>query len=72
MSLLDRLALSMLPLVPRPWMRVLASRYIAGERLEDALAKLEELARRGHPGILDVLGEDVGSEEAARRVEVMA
>ena len=68
MSLLDRLALSTLPLVPRPLMRVLASRYIAGERLEDALAKLEELARRGHPGILDVLGEDVGSEEAARRV----
>jgi len=54
--------------VPRPVMRRLSARYIAGERLDEALAKLEELARRGHPGILDILGEGVATAEQARRV----
>lgn len=66
MSLLDRFAISTLPLVPGPVMRHLASRYIAGERLEDAKAKLCELAGRGYPGIIDVLGEDVADEGEAR------
>ena len=37
-------------------MRRLAARYIAGERLEDALARMAELERRGYPTIVDVLG----------------
>ena len=61
----EKLVLAGLPYIPRPIMRRLASRYIAGERLEDAIAKLEDLARRGHPGILDVLGENVGTAEEA-------
>ncbi len=68
MSFLDRAALASLPLLPRPIMRRLAARYIAGEELEDALAKLTELAARGHAGILDLLGEDVMAEEEARAV----
>ncbi|HKX45982.1 MAG TPA: proline dehydrogenase family protein, partial [Planctomycetota bacterium] len=66
--LLDRLALSLLPAIPTPVMRRLAGRYIAGERLEDALARLAELAGRGFPGILDLLGENVTSESGARAV----
>jgi len=62
----DKLVLSSLPLIPTPIMRRLASRYIAGEKLEDALVKLAELARRGHPGILDILGENVAGEAEAR------
>jgi proline dehydrogenase len=69
MGVLDRAALSTLPLLPRWLMRRLAARYIAGEQLSDALAKLSELAARGFPGILDVLGEDVTDEDAARTVE---
>ncbi len=61
----EKLVLAGLPYIPRPIMRRLASRYIAGERLEDAIAKLEDLARRGHPGILDVLGENVATAEEA-------
>jgi len=68
MSLLDQLAISALPLVPRPLMRRLSSRYIAGETLEDALSCLRALRARGHPGILDMLGEDVADEEGARAV----
>jgi proline dehydrogenase len=68
MSVLDRAALSLLPLLPRWLMRRLASRYIAGEELADALAKLAELRAQGFAGILDVLGEDVLDERAAHAV----
>lgn len=68
MSIFDRLALSTLPLIPTPVMRRLAGRYIAGERLEEAIARLESLAAVGHPGIVDVLGEDVHDERQARGV----
>jgi proline dehydrogenase len=68
MSALDRAALAALPLLPRWLMRRLAARYIAGEELSDALRKLADLRARGHSGILDVLGEDVLDEAAARAV----
>lgn len=68
MSALDRAALATLPLLPRWLMRRLAARYIAGEELSDAVGKLGELRTRGHAGILDVLGEDVLDENAARAV----
>jgi proline dehydrogenase len=55
--------------VPRPVMRRLSARYIAGERLEEALDVLSDLGRRGHPGILDILGENVRTSEQARAVE---
>ena len=66
MGPLERLVLASLPFVPRPIMRRLAARYIAGETLDEALAKLRDLAARGHSGILDMLGEDVADESEAR------
>src|SRR5262245_45087980 len=58
---LDKLVLATLPYVPGPVMRRLASRYIAGETLDEALAKLAELQRAGHPGMLDILGENIAN-----------
>ena len=68
MSFLDRLAISLLPAVPRPIMRRLSARYIAGERLEDAIARLNQLSTRGFRGIIDLLGEEVRDEAEARAV----
>ncbi len=68
MNLFDRVALASLPLLPRPVMRMLAARYIAGERLQDALERLQRLQGQGFSGILDLLGEDVESEAQARGV----
>lgn len=68
MSVLDRAALATLPALPTWLMRRLASRYIAGEELSDAVEKLAELAGRGFSGIIDVLGEDVVGEAASRAV----
>ncbi len=68
MGVVHQTAVSLLPLLPRPVMRKLASRYIAGEQLEDALQALRALAAEGYGGILDLLGEDVRDEAQARRV----
>jgi proline dehydrogenase len=68
MSALDKLVLSSLPHVPRPVVWRVAKRYVAGETLASAIERLGELARRGHPGVIDVLGEEVNGEHAAREV----
>lgn len=68
MPILANAILSVLPHVPKPVMLVFARNYIAGETLPDALEKLGELARDGHSGILDILGEDVTHVDAARAV----
>jgi proline dehydrogenase len=68
MGPLDRAALAALPHLPRWLMRRLAARYIAGEELTQALARLAGLHARGFKGILDILGEDVVDEPAARTV----
>lgn len=68
MSVLTNAVLATLPYMPKSLMRRFASRYIAGERVEDALGRLATLHERGHPGILDVLGEGITSEDEARTV----
>lgn len=68
MALLTKPVLFVLPYIPRPIMRRLAARYIAGETLPEALERLSALARLGHAGILDVLGENVHDEREARAV----
>jgi proline dehydrogenase len=68
MSVLNKVVLATLPYVPRPIMRRMAARYIAGETLDEALARLKDLRQRGHPGIIDVLGEGITSAEEARKV----
>jgi len=66
MSVLDQTVIAVLPLVPRPIMRRLSARYIAGETLREAIAVLEQQRVRGFGGVLDILGEDVASAAAAR------
>lgn len=68
MNVFERAVLSALPAIPRPLMRRLSARYIAGETIEEALAKLTQLQERGFPGVLDILGEDVADEAEAREV----
>lgn len=68
MGLIEKAIVAALPLVPRPIMRRISSRYIAGETLGEAVDCLAKLASQGHPGIIDVLGEDVQGEAASRKV----
>ena len=59
MSLFDWLVVRGMPLVPKPIVRRVASRYVAGETLDDALRTVERLAAEGAMATLDVLGEEV-------------
>ncbi len=68
MSVFTQAVVATLPYVPKSIMRRMAARYIAGERLEDALARLDALKARGFPGIIDVLGEGITSVDEARAV----
>lgn len=59
MKALNGLIVKTLPLVPKPLIRKIASRYVAGETLEDALRVVRGLNAEGCMATLDVLGEDV-------------
>lgn len=63
MSAFDYLLSRALPLVPRPIVRRVSRRYIAGESLPEALRVVRSLNQRGLLATLDVLGESVTSPD---------
>ena len=69
MSLVDRALVRMLPAVPRPVVKRLSDRYIAGETLEDACRVVDELNARGRMATIDVLGEEISTPEEALALE---
>src|SRR5262245_1828329 len=69
MTLLDRLIALTLPLVPKPIVRKVSGRYIAGETPADALRVAENLNARGIRATMDILGEDIHQIEQARRAQ---
>ncbi len=65
MALLDRAIVRLLPAVPKPVVRRVSARYIAGEELEDALEVVRGLNAEGKLATIDVLGEEITSPEEA-------
>lgn len=65
MSLFNKAIVATLPLVPKPLVRHFAGRYIAGDKLEDAVRVTGALNKRGIRATIDVLGEEVDSREEA-------
>ncbi len=59
MKALNAAIVRTLPLVPKPIVRRIASRYVAGETLDEALALVASLNAEGCMATLDVLGEDI-------------
>jgi proline dehydrogenase len=59
MNPLNRLVVAAMPLVPKSMVRRIASRYVAGETLEEALSMVSRLNAEGCMATLDVLGEDI-------------
>ncbi len=55
----------MLPIIPKRVVRSVASRYVAGDNLETAFVKTQELSRSGYLFTMDVLGEDASTPEHA-------
>ena len=68
MALLDRAIVSALPAVPKPIVRLISDRYIAGERVEDACRVVKKLNAEGKMATIDVLGEEITTPEEARHI----
>jgi proline dehydrogenase len=65
MSFLNHLIVSSLPIIPKPIVGWVASRYIAGSHLENALQVTRNLNAQGIMATIDLLGEDVTSRSQA-------
>jgi proline dehydrogenase len=65
MNLFNKVVVGTLPLVPRSIVRYFASRYIAGDSIEDAVRCVREISADGKMATLDVLGEDIHTKEEA-------
>ena len=74
MSVFDRAVVALLPAVPKPVVRRLSSRYIAGAEQEDMRRVVRELNAAGKMATVDVLGEEVHqiSEAEAIAAEYVA
>jgi proline dehydrogenase len=64
----DRALVRLLPAVPKPIVRQIAGRYIAGTELADACAVVKRLNARGKMATIDVLGEAIASADEARAI----
>ena len=61
LGILDSALTSVLPLLPRRLVHLVAQRYVAGSTLDDALATVDRLGREGAAATIDILGEDITS-----------
>jgi proline dehydrogenase len=67
-SLVDSAIVRLLPAVPRPVVRKISERYIAGEELDDALRLVRRLNDQAKLATIDVLGEEITEPEEARAI----
>jgi proline dehydrogenase len=67
-AILDRALVTLLPAVPKPVVRRLAQRYIAGPDLEDAVRVVRRLNGEGKLATIDVLGEEISHADEARGI----
>jgi proline dehydrogenase len=67
-ALLDRALVRLLPAVPKPVVRRISERYIAGTELADALRVVRELNADGKMATIDVLGEEITNPGEARAI----
>ena len=65
MSAFNRVLVTTLPAVPKPVVGRVASRYVAGEKLDDAVRVVRDLNQQGAMGTIDVLGEEVSERSKA-------
>jgi proline dehydrogenase len=66
--LLDRALVRLLPAVPKPVVRRISERYIAGEDLDDAVRVVRRLNDGGKMATIDVLGEEIANADEARAI----
>jgi proline dehydrogenase len=67
MGMLDKAIANSVPVIPRPVVRRISRRYIAGDTLEEAVAVVRDLNRKGCVATIDLLGESTESKADAAR-----
>jgi len=65
-NVVDRAVVRLLPAIPKPIVRKISNRYIAGPTLEDACRVVSKLNAAGKMATIDVLGEHIDEPEQAR------
>lgn len=70
--MLNQLIIKMMPFVPKPIIKKVACKYIAGDELSDAVRVSKELAQLGGMTTIDVLGEFVSTKERALHEKEMS
>jgi proline dehydrogenase len=68
LAIFDRAIVRLLPAVPRPVVQKLSQRYIAGPELKDAREVVRHLNAEGKLATIDVLGEEIRTEEEAAAI----
>ncbi len=68
MSVLDKAIVRVMPAVPKPVVRRISARYIAGTELEDACRVVRNLNTAGKMATIDVLGEEITIPDEARTI----
>jgi proline dehydrogenase len=70
MGMIDRAIAESVPVIPRPIVRRISRRYIAGDTLEEAVATVKDLNRQGCVTTIDLLGESTESKsDAAQKLK---
>jgi proline dehydrogenase len=67
-SVLDKAIVRVMPAVPKPVVRRISARYIAGTEIEDACRVVRNLNTAGKMATIDVLGEEISSPEMAQAI----
>jgi proline dehydrogenase len=62
MGILDKVIAESVPVIPRPIVRRISRRYIAGDTLAEAVETVRDLNKQGCVATIDVLGESTGSK----------
>ena len=65
MGFIDKAIASSVTVIPSPVVKRISGRYIAGERLEEAVSTIRELNREGCAATVDLLGESTDDKGAA-------
>jgi len=65
MGIVDRVIANSVPVIPRPIVKKISSRYIAGDTLDEAVKTVRELNREGCVATIDLLGESTESKADA-------
>jgi proline dehydrogenase len=65
MGIVDKAIANSVPIIPRPIVRRISSRYIAGDTLDEALSTVRDLNEQGCVATIDLLGESTESKADA-------